>query len=150
MLYRLRAKRSLRLVCAVEQHQNAMGLLHNRLGHINVKLIKELVNGQVDFGINLNMKSPKDYECVPRLSAKFKRTTHKRGPDRREHPLEKLSVDLCSINQETATSQRILVLAVDEATHYKRCYLLRNILRLNVQFKKADYSVTTLQLYQGG
>ncbi|KAG3031453.1 hypothetical protein PC121_g7216 [Phytophthora cactorum] len=150
MQYRLR---SLRLVGAVEQRQNAMGLLHNRVGHVNMKLIKGL--GQVDFGVNLNMKSLKDYECVPCLSAKFKPTMYKLGPDRREHPLEKLSVDLYSINQETATSEKMFILVVDEATRYKWYYLLKQtsdaavfikglILRLNVQFQKAGHSVTTL------
>ncbi|KAE9024543.1 hypothetical protein PR002_g11422 [Phytophthora rubi] len=82
MLYRMRVKWSVRLVGAVEQRKNAMGLLHNRIGHVNMKLIRELASRKVDFGLNVNMQSLKDYECVPCLSAKFKRTTYKRGPNR--------------------------------------------------------------------
>lgn len=67
------------------------------------------------------MQSLKDHGYVPCLSAKF---TYKRGPNRRKHPLDKLSADLCSINQEIATGDKMSMLVVNEATRYKWCYLL--------------------------
>ncbi|KAE8906208.1 hypothetical protein PF005_g21425 [Phytophthora fragariae] len=137
-----------------------MGLLRSRLGHVSMKLIRELASGKVDFGINVNMQSLKDYEYVPCLSAKFKRTPYKRGPNHRKHPLEKLSMDLCCINQETATGETIFLLVVDEATRYKWCYLLKYIdeaaalvetlvLKLNNQFKRAGHLVKLLHSDRG-
>ncbi|OWY90862.1 polyprotein [Phytophthora megakarya] len=102
-----------------------MGLLHNCLGHVNMKQIKEMVAANIDFGLKLNMKSLKDYGCVPCLSAKFKRTTYKRNPNRKKVPLEKLSVDLCGVKPATVSGEEMFLLVVDEATRYTWCYLLK-------------------------
>ncbi|KAE9002640.1 hypothetical protein PR001_g6827 [Phytophthora rubi] len=161
MLYRMRVKRSVRFVGAVEQRKNAMGLLHNRLGHANMKLIRELASEKVDFGININMQSLKDYDCFPCLSAKAKRPTYKPGSTRRNHPLEKLSMGLCCINRETAAGETISLLVVDEATRYRCCYLLKYkdeavapvetlVLKLNNQIKRAGHSVKLLHSDRGG
>ncbi|RAW25625.1 hypothetical protein PC110_g17962 [Phytophthora cactorum] len=160
-LYRLRTKRSIRLVAAVETRKNAMGLLHNRLGHVNMQMIHEMAANKVDFGINVNLRSLSADDCVPCLSAKFKRMSYKRNPERRSNPLEKLSVDLCSISQEMVTGETMFMLVVDEATRFKWCYLLKRkneaadklkklILRLNTQFLRVGHKVVTLHSDQGG
>ncbi|KAE9170869.1 hypothetical protein PF005_g27386 [Phytophthora fragariae] len=76
--------------------------------------------------------------------------SYQRGPERRRNPLEKLSVDLCSVSEEAITGEMMFLLALDEATRYKWCYLLKNksdaaprleklILRLNTRFKRAGH-----------
>lgn len=160
-LYRMRVKRSFQLVAAVEDRKNTMGLLHNRLGHVNMKTIRELASSGVDFGLNVNVKSLAAYDCLPCITAKLKRMTYKRNPERRQNPLEKLSVDICSINQQTITKESMFLLVVDEATRYKWCYLLRNksdaadkimtlVLRLNTSFQQDHRKVVTLHSDQGG
>lgn len=117
-----------------------------------MKLVREMAASKVDFGIDVNLKSLSAYECVPYITAKLNRMTYKRNPDRRKHPLEKLSVDLCSIKPATITGEEMFLLVVDEATRYMWVYLLRNksdaedkvkklILRLNTKFQRDKHKV---------
>lgn len=76
MLYRLRCRRSQRLVATVAVRADAMERLHNRLDPASMDLIEKLASGKVDFGLKFNMKDLSSYECVPFISAKLKRMTY--------------------------------------------------------------------------
>jgi transposase InsO family protein len=78
-----------------------------------------------------------------------------------ERPLQKLSVDICTVNDKTLCSATMFLLVIDEYSRYKWCYLLQRksqaaqclitlIKQLNVRFKSQQYQVEVVHSDQGG
>ncbi|KAE9076984.1 hypothetical protein PF010_g23681 [Phytophthora fragariae] len=148
-LYRMRVERRNKLVLSAQKpsaDSNVMELLHNRLNHVAMDTIKEMVASKVDMGVKVNTRDLSFYECVPCIESKIKRMTYSRNPRRATRPLEKLSADICTINEVSADKSTMFLLVMDEFSRYKWAYLLKSkadasdhlkhlILKLEKKFK---------------
>ncbi|KAE9016161.1 hypothetical protein PR002_g13735 [Phytophthora rubi] len=148
-LYRMRVERRNKLVLSAQKpsaDSNVMELLHNRLNHVAMDTIKEMVASKVDMGVKVNTRNLSFYECVPCIESKIKRMTYSRNPRRATRPLEKLSADICTINEVSADKSTMFLLVMDEFSRYKWAYLLKSkadasdhlkhlILKLEKKFK---------------
>ncbi|KAE9284943.1 hypothetical protein PR003_g26725 [Phytophthora rubi] len=56
----------------------------------------------------------------------MKRMTYSRNPRRATNPLEKLSADICTINEVSADKSTMFLLVMDEFSRYKWAYLLKS------------------------
>lgn len=163
-IYYMRVPRQPKLVMSVMTQPavictRPMHLLHNRMGHIGIETLRKLVAQHVDLGVNLNERTIRACECIPCSEAKMRQMTYRRNPRRRTTPLEKLSMDVCSIGDATVSGETMFLLVVDEATRFKWGYLLKSkgeaarlvkalVKRLQLKFK--SWPILILHGDQGG
>ncbi|KAE8900469.1 hypothetical protein PF005_g12325 [Phytophthora fragariae] len=85
----------------------------------------------------------------------MKRMTYSRNPRSATNPLEKLSADICTINEVSADKSTMFLLVMDEFSRYKWAYLLKSkadasdhlkhlILKLEKKFKPLSVMLSTL------
>ncbi|KAE9324017.1 hypothetical protein PR003_g16833 [Phytophthora rubi] len=90
---------------AVVSNNEAMSMLHQRLGHAGMEEIKRMI-GHVDFGVKKNAAQLSIYDCVPCRMEKFRRMTYRSKTSRPERPLQKLSDDVCTLKHPALARRR--------------------------------------------
>lgn len=163
-IYYMRVPRKLKRVMdlmtsPVASKSKPITRLHGRMGHVGLETIRKMLEQKVNFGINLSKKDLLSFECVPCSEEKMRRMTYKRDPRRRTQPLEKMSMNVCALDEPTASGDAMFLLLVDEATRFKWGFLLSKkgeaaghvktlLRRIKTKFKK--WPIGLLHADQGG
>ncbi len=76
-------------------------LLHQRLGHTNLRNILQMLQGQAITGSFLNKTLKKDCDaCIPCIQGKSKSMSYLTNPERSETPLQRLCTDICYVSEQ--------------------------------------------------
>jgi len=95
---------------------DAMELFHNRLNHASMDSIKTLAGTGMDFGVKIGKEALRAYECVPCIESKMKRMIYRTNPRRATKLLEKVSVDVCAINESAVDKSEMFLLVMDTSS----------------------------------
>ncbi|KAG6618783.1 Integrase, catalytic core protein [Phytophthora cinnamomi] len=103
--------------------KNTMELLHQRFSHLSMDTVKMMTN-KLNVGVKINAKDLSSYDCVACNASKAKGMHHARCPMRKQLPLAVLVMDVCFVNEASASGATMFLFGIDEATRFKWAYLL--------------------------
>lgn len=122
-IYRLRVEHVAGVMVNAVQTKNAdskntIALLHQRLGHLNMPVVKAMASKQ-KVGVKINSNDLSPYDCVACTAGIAKRMHHARRSLRKLQPLSTLMIDVCLMDEPTASGATMFLYVVDEVTRYK-------------------------------
>lgn len=114
---------------------------HERLGHVNQKTLRDMVNRGVVNGINFG--DVKDFFCDACQLGKSHKLPFKNTSDRsRYRPGEFMHSDVCGpLPEPSIGGAKFFLIFVDEASGYRHVYFLRHKSDAYVKFKEFDRMV---------
>lgn len=112
----------------VENREEKVSNWHRKLGHINIRSMKKMIENEMVIGLNMNKKDCESFEtpCEICLRAKQVRLPFDNNRIKATRPLEIIHTDLCGPIDPTTWDDKNYVLTIlDDYTHYVVIYLLR-------------------------
>lgn len=140
-LFRMLFKVKKQMECnIVSVNVASLKLWHERLGHINIRSIKETERFMAVEGLKLAFNNFEDFFCEPCTLGKQTRKPHKSiARNRNFKPGEMIHTDVCGpVNIESPKGTRYFVLFKDECTGYRAAYFLRQKSETFDQFRKFE------------
>lgn len=115
--------------------------LHERLGHLNARDLKQLVDRELVAGVKLSGGG--NFFCEPCQLGKAHRLTFKKKRETRSiKPGEVIHSDVCGpMSTESLGGARFFVTFIDEATNYKYVYLLKYKSDVFERFKQYERAI---------
>lgn len=100
---------------------------HRKLGHMNIKNIKKMIDAEMVTGMELNKRDCESFEqpCDVCVRAKHTRFPFNTERTRATRPLEILHTDICGpIDPVTFDTKRYILTVIDDYTNFTMIYLL--------------------------
>ena len=102
-------------------------LWHQRLGHIGIEKVNQMLNHNMVTGIDEKMQSNiRIIDCENCIAGKTRRQTHKSSDNKVDKPLERISSDVEGpIHPPTKEGYRYIITFIDEFTRFTVGYFLK-------------------------
>ncbi|OWY99233.1 Retrovirus-related Pol Polyprotein from transposon TNT 1-94, partial [Phytophthora megakarya] len=151
------------IVCnaILRSHSQSLSLWHKRFAHASSETIRNMARKQTVNGLQTDNKTFEDCDCLPCIKGKKVRMTYRERRYCAKKPLQKLQVDVCTVNELTLDGCNCFLLVVDEYSRYKWIFILKQkseakghkfalVNRLHVKYRENNWRIEEIHSDQGG